>query len=245
MSLLSRRSLLATLAATTAAATTRLAHAGDKKQGAAFTPAEPPPPATGPFAPAPLPYKDTDLAPVISQNTVGFHFGKHHQGYATKLNELTAGTPFASKPLLDVMKETAGTDRVAMFNNSAQVWNHDFYWASMRPGGGGGAPTGKVADAVKAAFGDHDGFKKAFSAAATSQFGAGWAWLVLGADGKLAVTKTGNADNPITVGQGRPLLVLDVWEHAYYLDYQNQRGKYVDAWLEKLVNWEFVARNLG
>jgi superoxide dismutase, Fe-Mn family len=182
---------------------------------------------------------------VISQNTVGFHYGKHHQGYATKLNELSAGTPFAAKTVAEIVGETAGTDRVGLFNNSAQLWNHDFYWASMRPGGGGAAPAGKVADAIKASFGDHDGFKKAFTAAATSQFGAGWAWLVLGADGKLVVTKTANADNPLSLKQGTALLVIDVWEHAYYLDYQNQRAKYVEAWVDQLLNWDFVAKNLG
>jgi Fe-Mn family superoxide dismutase len=238
---------VASVAALTAAAVARPARAGDKQQGKPFTPATAPAASVpaGPFAPAPLPYKDTDLAPAISQNTVGFHYGKHTAGYAGRLNELTAGTPFAEKSLADVVKETAGTDRVGIFNNSAQLWNHDFYWQSMRPGGGGAAPAGKVADAVRAAFGDHEGFRKAFVAAATGQFGAGWAWLVLGADGKLAVTKTGNADNPMSAGQGKPLLVIDVWEHAYYLDYQNLRGAYVDAWLDKLLNWDFVAKNLG
>lgn len=251
---LSRRHLIRHLATAAAALAALPALAGDASQGRSITPkpaAEPTPapvaaPAapSGPFTLAPLPYADTDLAPAISQNTLSFHYGKHHQGYVNKLNELVAGKEWASKSLDDVVKGTHGTEAIGIYNNSAQVWNHNFYWNSMKKGGGGSAPAGRVADAIKAAFGDHDGFKKEFIQAATSQFGSGWAWLVV-KDGKLAVVKTANADNPVVTGAGTPLLVCDVWEHAYYLDYQNKRGEYLTAWLDKALNWDFATKNLG
>lgn len=250
---LSRRALVGSVAALATAALARPALAGDKKdkkKEAAPAPAPTPAPtaaapATGPFTLAPLPYADTDLAPVISQNTVGFHYGKHHQGYVNKLNDAVAGKDWASKSLEEIMKGTRGTDHLPLFNNSAQVWNHNFYWQSMKKGGGDITLVGKLGDAIKSSFGDMAGFKKEFAQAATGQFGSGWAWLVADASGKLKVVKTGNADNPITLDLGTPLLTIDVWEHAYYLDYQNKRGDYVDAWLEKLVNWDFAAKNLG
>ena len=182
-----------------------------------------------------LPYSDTDLAPVISQNTIGFHYGKHHQGYVTKLNEAVAGKDWASKSLEDIMKGTRGTDHVVLYNNSAQVWNHTFYWSSMKKGGGEMTVVGKLADAIKDSFGDMAGLKKELTQASMSQFGSGWAWLVADNAGKLKVVKTPNADNPLTLDLGRPLLTIDVWEHAYYLDYQNKRGEYVAAWLDKLA----------
>ncbi len=245
---LSRRALVSSFAAFATAALSRPALAGDKGSGGPLKPGQPVTPAapvaTGPFVLPALPYADTDLAPVISQSTIGFHYGKHHQGYVTKLNELVAGKDWASKPLDEVMKATYGSDNVGIYNNSAQVWNHTFYWGSMKKGGGG-APAGKLADAIKTSFGDFEAFKKEFAQAATTQFGAGWAWLVLGTDGKLKVTKTANADNPIVLGQGKPLLTIDVWEHAYYLDYQNKRGDYVAAWIEKVANWSFAESQLG
>lgn len=250
--MLSRRALVTSVAALATTALARPALAGDKKQGEGMAaPSTTPAPApvvavpAGAFTLPALPYADTDLAPVISQNTIGFHYGKHHQGYVTKLNELVAGKDWEKKSLDEVMKGTYGTDNVGIYNNSAQVWNHTFYWNSMKKGGGGFPATGKLADACKAAFVDFDGFKKEFSLAATSQFGAGWAWLVVDDAGKLKVVKTANADNPVVLKLGTPLLTIDVWEHAYYLDYQNKRGDYVAAWLEKLANWDFAVRNLG
>ena len=199
--------------------------------------------AAGPFTLPPLPYADNALSPVISANTIGFHYGKHHQGYATKLNELVAGSPMADQSLEAIIKATAGkADQAAIFNNAAQVWNHTFYWNSLKPKGGG-KPTGAMAELIDKSFGDYDKFKTEFSKAATGQFGSGWAWLVWDGE-KLAVTKTGNADTPITHDQ-KPLLTVDVWEHAYYLDYQNRRANYVAAVIDQLLNWEFAAKNLA
>jgi Fe-Mn family superoxide dismutase len=198
---------------------------------------------SGPFTLPPLPYPDDALSPAISAQTIGFHYGKHHQGYVNNLNQLVAGTPLADQPLEAVVKATAGkADQVAIFNNAAQVWNHTFYWNSLRPKGGG-KPSGALAELIDKSFGDYDKFKAEFAKAATSQFGSGWAWLVKDGD-KLAVTKTGNADTPIAHGQ-KPLLTIDVWEHAYYLDYQNRRADYVAAVLDNLINWDFAARNLA
>lgn len=197
----------------------------------------------GPFTLPPLPYGDDALSPAISANTISFHYSKHHQGYINNLNKLVAGTPFADQPLDAVVKATAGqADQVAIFNNAAQVWNHNFYWNSLRPQGGG-KPSGILAELINQSFGDYNTFKAEFAKAATSQFGSGWAWLVKDGD-KLIVTKTGNADTPIAHGQ-QPLLTIDVWEHAYYLDYQNRRADYVTAVLENLINWEFAAQNLA
>ena len=199
--------------------------------------------ATGPFTLPPLPYPDNALNPVISANTIGFHYGKHHQGYVNQLNQLVAGTPLAEQSLERVIAATAGkADQAAIFNNAAQVWNHTFYWNSLRPKGGG-KPAGMLADLIDKSFGGYDAFKAEFIKAATSQFGSGWAWLVKVGD-KLAITKTANADTPIAHGQ-QPLLTVDVWEHAYYLDYQNRRADYVTAVLDNLINWEFAAQNLA
>jgi len=199
--------------------------------------------ASGPFTLPPLPYPENALSPAISAQTVGFHYGKHHQGYVNKLNELVVGTPLADQPLEAVIKATAGqADQTAMFNNAAQVWNHTFYWNSLRPQGGG-KPDGALAGMIEKSFGGFEPFKAEFAKAAASQFGSGWAWLVKDGD-KLIVTRTGNADTPIAHGQ-KPLLTIDVWEHAYYLDYQNRRADYVAAVLDKLINWEFAAQNLA
>ena len=190
----------------------------------------------------PLPYADNALAPVISAATIGFHYGKHHKGYVDNLNKLTAGTVFADMPLEKIITETAGkADKVAIFNNAAQAWNHTFYWQSLRPGGGG-QPPAMLKKKIEASFDDFDACKKELAAAATTQFGSGWAWLVLEGD-KLKVVKTGNAECPLTQG-ATPLLTIDVWEHAYYLDYQNRRADYINAVLDKLINWDFAAENL-
>lgn len=199
--------------------------------------------ASGPFTLPPLPWPDNALNPQISANTLGFHYGKHHQGYVNSLNLLVADTPLADQPLEAVIKATAGkVDQVAIFNNAAQVWNHTFYWNSLRPKGGG-KPTGALAEQIEKDFGSFDQFKTEFAKAAVSQFGSGWAWLVKDND-KLRVVKTGNADTPIAHGQ-KPLLTIDVWEHAYYLDYQNRRADYVAAVLDHLIHWEFAAQNLA
>ena len=191
----------------------------------------------------PLPWAEGALAPVISANTIGFHYGKHHQGYVTNLNKLTAGTPMADQSLEQIVRATAGkADQAAIFNNAAQVWNHTFYWQSLRPNGGGEPPAALKAK-MEASFGSVAACREELSKAATSQFGSGWAWLVADGDA-LKVVKTGNAETPLT-GAMRPLVTIDVWEHAYYLDYQNRRADYVAAVLDKLINWEFALQNLG
>ncbi|MBL8858939.1 MAG: superoxide dismutase [Planctomycetes bacterium] len=198
---------------------------------------------TGPFTLPPLPYKDDALAPFITPNTLSFHYGKHHKAYVDNLNKMSDGKPYAKMSLEEVVKASAKEAADAgIFNNSAQVWNHTFYWNSMKPNGGG-APTGKLLEKIAADFGSVDALKTQFAEAAKTQFGSGWAWLVLDG-GKLKVTKTGNADSPIAHGQ-KPLLTCDVWEHAYYLDFQNRRPDYVAAFVDKLINWEFAAANLG
>ena len=191
----------------------------------------------------PLPYAESALDPVISTHTIGFHYGKHHKGYVDSLNKLIAGTPLANLSLEKLVIETADkADKVAIFNNAAQTWNHTFYWRSLRPKGGG-EPPAALKQRIEASFGNLDALKKELATAATTQFGSGWAWLVLDA-GKLKVVKTGNAQTPLTTGL-KPLLTIDVWEHAYYLDYQNRRADYVNAVLDKLINWGFAADNLG
>jgi Fe-Mn family superoxide dismutase len=200
--------------------------------------------ARAPFSLPPLPYPEDALAPVISSTTIGFHYGKHHKAYVDNLNRLIAGTDLADKSLEDIVKTTAGdASRVAIFNNAAQDWNHTFYWNSMRPNGGG-TPNGAIADRIKDSFGDYTKFREEFANAAITQFGSGWAWLVQGQDKKLTVVKTANADTPMARGTAC-LLTCDVWEHAYYLDYQNRRPDYVNAWLDKLVNWDFASRQLA
>ena len=191
-----------------------------------------------------LPYDQGALEPHISGNTLSFHYGKHHQTYVNNLNNLVKDTPLADKSLEDIIKETAGkADKAGVFNNAAQVWNHTFYWNSMKPNGGG-SPSGKLSDAINSAFGSLDKFAEEFSQAAATQFGSGWAWLVSDG-GSLKVTKTPNAETPIMSGSAKPLITIDVWEHAYYLDYQNRRPDYIKTWLEKVVNWDFAASNLG
>jgi Fe-Mn family superoxide dismutase len=189
-----------------------------------------------------LPYAQNALEPVISANTLGFHYGKHHKAYIDNLNKLVAGTEYAGLPLEKIITETAGkADKAAIFNNASQAWNHAFYWNSMTPNGGGEIPAA-LKTKIEASFGSVDACKKELAAAATAQFGSGWAWLVLDGD-ELKVIKTSNADSPLTKGM-KPLLTIDVWEHAYYLDYQNRRADYVNAVLDKLINWKFAADNL-
>ncbi|MEB3242741.1 MAG: superoxide dismutase [Cyanobacteriota bacterium] len=190
-----------------------------------------------------LPYSLDALEPHISRSTLEFHHGKHHAAYVTNLNNLVAGGELENKSLEDTILAVAGdASKAGVFNNAAQVWNHTFYWQGMKPGGGG-APTGDLAAKIDADFGSFDAFKEQFKAAGATQFGSGWAWLVLD-NGSLKITKTGNADLPLAHGQ-KALLTMDVWEHAYYLDYQNRRPDYISTFLDKLVNWEFVAANLA
>jgi superoxide dismutase, Fe-Mn family len=191
----------------------------------------------------PLPYPQNALAPSISENTLSFHYGKHHQTYLNNLIKLIPGTEFEKSSLEEIIKKTSGrTDQSAFFNNAAQVYNHSFYWKSMKPEGGG-EPQGKILEKIVSSFGSYQKFAEAFSNAAATQFGSGWAWLV--DDGsKLQIIKTPNAETPITTG-AKPLITIDVWEHAYYLDYQNRRADYIKAFVEKLVNWDFAEQNLA
>ncbi len=190
-----------------------------------------------------LPYATNALEPYLTAKTFEFHHGKHHAAYVTNLNNLIKDTDLANKSLEEIVKISAADPaKAGIFNNAAQVWNHTFYWNSMKPSGGG-TPTGALAEKITADFGSFDNFKTEFKNAGVTQFGSGWAWLVL--DGNtLKVVKTPNAENPITKGQ-IPLLTMDVWEHAYYIDYQNRRPDYAQTFLDSLVNWEFVAENLS
>jgi len=189
-----------------------------------------------------LPYAKDALAPHISAETLEFHHGKHHNTYVTTLNTLIKDGPLATKSLEEIIKDSAGdTSKTAIFNNSAQVWNHTFYWHSMKPGGGG-KPTGAIAEKIDADLGGYDKFVEQFKTAGATQFGSGWAWLVLDG-GKLKVTKTPNAETPLTTG-AVPLLTMDVWEHAYYIDFRNARPKYMETFLDHLVNWDFANENL-
>ncbi len=195
------------------------------------------------FTLPPLPYAENALEPHISARTLSFHHGKHHQAYITNLNTLVAGTDLENKSLEDIIGETAGKpDKMGIFNNAAQVWNHTFYWHSLSAKGGG-EPHGKLGDKIIKDFGSFNDFVTLFKQAGTTQFGSGWAWLVVDKDGTLKVTKTPNADLPLVHGQ-KALLTCDVWEHAYYLDYQNRRPDYLDIFLKHLANWEFAAENL-
>ncbi len=195
-----------------------------------------------PFVLPLLPYADNALVPVISANTISFHYGKHHKGYVDNLNKLVAGTELVGLSLEKIITETAGkAEKTAIFNNAAQTWNHTFYWNSLKSKGGG-EPPAVLKQKIEASFGTLDACKKELATAAMAQFGSGWVWLVLDGD-KLKVVKTGNADVPLTRGM-KPLLTIDVWEHAYYLDYQNRRADYVNAVLDKLINWSFAANNL-
>jgi superoxide dismutase, Fe-Mn family len=195
------------------------------------------------FTLPPLPYEPNALDPVISANTLSFHHGKHHKAYVDNLNNLVKGTDLEGASLERIVAETAGkADKAGVFNNAAQVWNHTFFWNSLRAGGGG-RPTGRIADMIEAAFGGYDNFKKEYVQTCVTQFGSGWGWLVLDG-GVLKLVKTPNAEVPLTKGQ-KPLLTIDVWEHAYYLDYQNRRPDFVNAVIDKLLNWNFAADNLA
>jgi len=186
----------------------------------------------------PLPYAQDALEPHISKETLEFHYGKHHNTYVVKLNGLIDGTPDAGKSLEEIVKSSSG----GVFNNSAQVWNHTFYWNCLSPDGGG-APSGKVADAINAAFGSFDEFKAKFTESAVNNFGSGWTWLVKKGDGSVAIVNTSNAATPLTDASVTPVLTVDVWEHAYYIDYRNARPNYMEAFW-KLVNWDFVNSNM-
>ncbi|HIK17476.1 MAG TPA: superoxide dismutase [Leptolyngbyaceae cyanobacterium M33_DOE_097] len=196
------------------------------------------------FEQAPLPYDFNALEPYgMKGETFEYHYGKHHKAYVDNLNKLVAGTDMESKSLEEVIKASfSDSSKAGIFNNAAQVWNHTFFWNSLKPGGGG-APSGALADKINSAFGSYDKFAEEFSNAAATQFGSGWAWLVE-ENGALKVTKTPNAENPLVHNQ-KPLLTLDVWEHAYYIDFRNARPAYIKNYLEKLVNWDFVAANMA
>jgi len=197
--------------------------------------------AVTPFTLPELPYADDALEPVISARTISFHYGKHHKAYIDNLNKLVTDTDLASMPLEKIIAMTVGKpDKTAIFNNAAQSWNHTFYWKSMKPRGGG-EPPDALKKTIETSFGSMDAFRKELVNAAVSQFGSGWAWLVKD-QGKIMVMKTGNADTPIAQGK-KPLLTIDVWEHAYYLDYQNRRGDYVNAVIDKIINWDFALEN--
>ncbi|WP_198243029.1 superoxide dismutase [Fe] [methane-oxidizing endosymbiont of Gigantopelta aegis] len=184
----------------------------------------------------PLPYAKDALAPHISEETLEYHYGKHHQTYVTNLNNLVPGTEFEGKSLEEIIKTSSG----GIFNNAAQIWNHTFYWNSLSPNGGG-EPTGELANAINRTFGSFEEFKEAFTKCAVTTFGSGWAWLVKNPNGTLELVSTSNAGCPLTEGQ-TPLLTCDVWEHAYYIDYRNARPKYLEAFWN-LVNWDFAAKN--
>ncbi len=198
---------------------------------------------TMPFTLPELPYPKDALEPHLSARTFEFHYGKHHQAYVTNLNNLIPGTEFENATLEEIVMKTAkDASKVSIFNNAAQVWNHTFYWHCMKPEGGG-EPSGALMDKIKEDFGDFGKFKEAFKQAGVTQFGSGWAWLVLD-NGKLMVTKTPNAEVPLTDGK-TPLLTMDVWEHAYYIDYQNRRPDYAQVFIDKLINWDFVSQNFA
>jgi Fe-Mn family superoxide dismutase len=196
-----------------------------------------------PFKLPPLPWADNALEPIISANTLSFHYGKHHKAYVDKLNELVAGKPFADMPLEQIVKVTfPDPEKKAIFNNAGQTWNHTFYWNSLRAKGGGN-PTGTLLSKINATFGSLDDMKKQLVDAGLTQFGSGWAWLVSD-KGTLKIVKTANAETPLATGQA-PLLTIDVWEHAYYLDYQNRRADYLKAVVDNILNWDFAAENLS
>jgi Fe-Mn family superoxide dismutase len=187
----------------------------------------------------PLPFAMDALQPHISKETFEYHYGKHHQAYVTNLNNLIKGTEFENASLEDIIRKSAA----GIFNNSAQVWNHSFFWHSMKPNGGG-APSGALADAINKKWGSFDDFKKAFQASAVGNFGSGWTWLVKKPDGTVDIVNTSNAATPLTT-DNKPLLTIDVWEHAYYVDYRNARPKFVETFLNSLANWEFAAENFA
>ena len=193
---------------------------------------------------APLPYADDALAPTVSAKTISFHYGKHHAGYVKTLNGLIAGTKYEGLSLEEIVAASRDTGDTAIFNNAAQIWNHDFYWRSLAPAGKGGEPSAELLAAVNASFGSLDACKAALADAAVKRFGSGWAWLVA-KDGKLVVESTSNADTPCGKVDVKPLLVIDVWEHAYYLDWQNARAAYVKAVVDGHLNWSFASSNFA
>ena len=186
-----------------------------------------------------LPYAMDALAPHMSKETMEFHYGKHHQAYVTNLNNLIKGTEFESASLEDIIKKSSG----GVFNNAAQVWNHSFFWNCMKPGGGG-KPSGALASAIDKKWGSFDGFKDAFTKSAVGNFGSGWTWLVKKGDGAVDIVNTSNAGTPLT-GADKPVLTIDVWEHAYYIDHRNARPKFVETFLNSLANWDFAGKNFG
>ena len=186
-----------------------------------------------------LPFAQDALAPHISAETFEYHYGKHHQAYVTNLNNLIKGTEFENMALEDIIKKSSG----GVYNNAAQIWNHTFFWSSLKPNGGG-APTGKLADAINAKWGSFDAFKEAFTKSAVGNFGSSWTWLVKKADGTVDIVNTGAAGTPLTTGD-TALLTIDLWEHAYYIDYRNARPKFVETFLNHLANWDFAAKNFG
>jgi len=191
----------------------------------------------------PLPYVLDALSPHINAETLSIHHGKHHQAYVTNGNKLIEGTEYAAMDAAAILQATAGkADKIGIFNNAAQTWNHSFYWNSMKPGGGG-SPSGAIAQKIDADLGGYDNFREQFARAGATQFGSGWAWLVM-SNGKLEVRATPNAENPLTSG-ATPLLTMDVWEHAYYLDFQNRRPDYIKTFLDNLINWDFANQNLA
>ncbi len=187
----------------------------------------------------PLPFDKSALEPHMSAETFDYHHGKHHQAYVTNLNKMIVGTPFENKDLVDIIKESEG----GIFNNAAQVWNHTFFWNCLSPQGGG-EPSGALADAISKKWGDFARFKEAFSASAVGNFGSGWTWLVRKADGSVDIVNTSNAATPLTTDD-KPLLTIDVWEHAYYIDYRNARPKFVETFFNNLVNWKFAEENFA
>jgi Fe-Mn family superoxide dismutase len=188
-----------------------------------------------------LPYAQDALAPHISPETIEYHYGKHHQAYVTNLNNLIKGTEFEALDLEAIVKKAPAG---GIYNNAAQVWNHTFFWSSMKPAGGG-TPSGALADAINKKWGSFDEFKKAFQASAVGNFGSGWTWLVKKDDGSVDIVNTGAAGTPIKSGEGKPLLTIDVWEHAYYIDYRNLRPKFVETFLTSLANWDFATKNFA
>ena len=186
-----------------------------------------------------LPYARTALTPHISEETLDFHYGKHHQTYVTNLNNLIKDTEFENLSLEEIIKKSSA----GIYNNSAQIWNHTFFWSSMKPNGGG-APTGALAAAINAKWGSYDAFKAAFQTSAVGNFGSGWTWLVKKADGSVDIVNMGAAGTPLTTGD-KALLTIDVWEHAYYIDYRNARAKFVEVFLASLANWDFAAANFA
>ncbi|GHT96779.1 superoxide dismutase [Betaproteobacteria bacterium] len=187
-----------------------------------------------------LPYAQDALQPHISKETIEYHYGKHHNTYVTNLNNLIKDTEYATLSLEEIIKKAPAG---GIYNNAAQVWNHTFFWNGIKPSGGG-TPTGALADAINKKWGSFDEFKKAFQTSAAGNFGSGWTWLVKKADGSVDIVNTGAAGNPLTTGD-KPLLTVDVWEHAYYIDYRNQRPKYLEAFVNSLINWDFAAKNFA